>query len=342
MTESAYSLDEIDKIRVSTIYNWYGGKFALCKDIMRMTPKHKIHIEAFAGSAVLTKNKKPSEVEIINDLHPGVANFFRVLKNERKTKNLQKLLMEESSEMNISLYWYFNKWKETGTGDEIEDARRYFFLVNQNFMGKPGGSWAGNDTAQHKRGAKFQKAIDSLMDYHDRFKKVIVENMPCIALMQKYNKPDVFWYLDPPYFPDTRLTAKEYDFEMLEEDHQELLALLAMEREDETGIKGSYLLSGYKGKEDYPVYQTYLSHRPHAEKRHVLCAAIYRKEDPQHAGKDEVRKRKFECFWYNYDMPAKVVDYLQNREGKDKAYKFYGTDGKLLRPLLPKKPTTKK
>lgn len=64
--------------------------------------------------------------------------------------------------------------------------------------------------------------------------------------MKRFNFEDVFMYLDPPYVLGTR-TAKQYEHEMEDADHEELLKFIS-------SSKAKIIISGYESD----MYNDYL------------------------------------------------------------------------------------
>jgi len=50
-----------------------GGKYRLRKAIVRMIPKHICYCEPFGGAGWVLFEKKPSEVEVYNDINKRVG-----------------------------------------------------------------------------------------------------------------------------------------------------------------------------------------------------------------------------------------------------------------------------
>jgi DNA adenine methylase len=94
----------------------------------------------------------------------------------------------------------------------------------------------------------------------ERLKNVQLEQQPAIQLIQRYKRPDVLIYADPPYPLETR-SGRMYKHEMTDADHAELLDVL-----DEH--PGPVLLSGYANE----LYDTRLRHW-HREERKALAEA---------------------------------------------------------------------
>src|SRR3984957_16918373 len=58
--------------------SYIGGKRALAKRVIELFPEHTTYVEAFAGGAQVFFHKKPSKVEVLNDLDGEIVNFYRV------------------------------------------------------------------------------------------------------------------------------------------------------------------------------------------------------------------------------------------------------------------------
>src|ERR1700730_13814248 len=56
---------------------YVGGKNRLAIKIIGMLPQHTTYVEPFAGGAQVFYHKKPSIVEVLNDLDFDIVNFFR-------------------------------------------------------------------------------------------------------------------------------------------------------------------------------------------------------------------------------------------------------------------------
>src|SRR5487761_2681173 len=67
------------------LFGWYGGKFSHLKWLLPLLPECHHYCEPFAGSAAVLLNRPPSPVETYNDIDGEVANFFRVLRNQKET-----------------------------------------------------------------------------------------------------------------------------------------------------------------------------------------------------------------------------------------------------------------
>jgi DNA adenine methylase len=88
--------------------------------------------------------------------------------------------------------------------------------------------------------SKYLSAIDGLPALAERLRTVVIESKDAVELIQKHDKPGVFFYCDPPYVPSTRhgANATTYAKEMTAEAHEELLTTLL-------DCSGQVMVSGY-------------------------------------------------------------------------------------------------
>ena len=65
----------------SPIIPWIGGKRRLAPELLPLFPDHTCYVELFAGAAALYFMKRPSQVEVINDINGDLVNLYRVVKH---------------------------------------------------------------------------------------------------------------------------------------------------------------------------------------------------------------------------------------------------------------------
>lgn len=223
---------------------WYGGKYYLARWIIEHLPAHRVYIEPFGGMANVLLKKQPSEVEIFNDLDGRVVNLFRVLKDRSQLEELKRLAeLTPYSREEFALIC-----NTPEPADPIEKAL-WFFVRCRQARGGIGMSnitpnaWATSTRTRRSMPepiSKYLSALDGLDAVAARFRQVMVEAMPAIELIKKYDGPDVLFYCDPPYLGSTRHAGKAatYHVEMDDADHEALLHQLLQ-------CSGSVVLSGY-------------------------------------------------------------------------------------------------
>ncbi|MBX6708662.1 DNA adenine methylase, partial [Pseudomonas aeruginosa] len=120
---------------------------------------------------------------------------------------------------------------------------------------------------------------DTLTAITERLQGVVIENRDALALMEYHDRPNTLHYVDPPYVHSTRstkvrhnATGKSYRYEMDDNQHKELAALLKR-------LRGMVVLSGYP----CPLY----------DELYITWHRVDR-----HAYADGSRER-IECLWLN-------------------------------------------
>ena len=214
-----------------------GGKHYMIKKLLPLIPEHDIYCEVFGGSASLLLNKTPVHLEVYNDIDSGLANLFRVITNP---ENFKKFYTRSS----ITIYSrelfleYYETWKEQEC--DIEKAFRFFYIMRSCFAGNMNArGWA---TAHTRNFAKqYFSAVDKLPEMHERFKNVVIDNRSWEKILEAYDTPETFFYMDPPYALNTRLFQEVYEHEMTNKDHIKLIEKIKT-------LKGKVMLSGYENE----------------------------------------------------------------------------------------------
>ena len=227
---------------------YYGGKSAYFEWLIKNFPQnHSVYVECFGGSGAVALCKQAVDINIYSDIEPEVVNFYRVLKSEGGYKHLLgELENEDTNEPSVRLRFYELRDMFVKQQFETDADRAYAFLylnvwgMNGVMAGQSGCAWAkGKQVRWLSRGRALDFAHKKLLRYS-------VEQADAFGQIAKYDSPETFFYLDPPYIMETRKTKNKntgYACELPEAKHEELVGMLLQ-------IKGSVLLSGY----DHPIY----------------------------------------------------------------------------------------
>jgi DNA adenine methylase len=227
-----------------SIFPYFGGKGLMVAKLLPLFPEHRIYVEAFGGAASLLLAKQPSEIEVYNDLNTGLVEFFRVLRDPEQFAKFQHII-------NLTPYsrreFYDNAAQWWHAEDPAERAARWFMVARASFSGLFGHSWSFS-VSRSSRGmpatvSRYLNAIDSLPEVAARLLRVQIEHRDAFRLFELYDGPQTFFYLDPPYYPDTR-RAGQYEHELSAQDHEQMIMVLLT-------LKAKVLLSGYL----CPTYQ---------------------------------------------------------------------------------------
>jgi len=222
---------------------WYGGKGRLAERIIKLMPRHRIYVEVFGGAASVLFAKRPSPVEVYNDVYSEVVNFFRVLRDPEKFEKFFRMAI-----MTPNSREEFETCRDTlECGSDVERAWKFFVVGRQSFSGglttwgfsvRSMSRWMGAACARWLAG------LERLPEIHARLMRVQIEHNDFRRIIPTYDTPETLFYCDPPYIPDTRKSPDAYEHEMTAKDHRDLVDLLLR-------IEGMAILSGYR----HPIYK---------------------------------------------------------------------------------------
>lgn len=208
-------------------FAYIGGKSRLAKTIIPLIPQHKTYCEAFSGAAWIFFKKDQSAVEVINDLDSDLITFYRVVQNhlEEFLKQFKWLLTSREQ---------FQDWKdqiEVRGLTDIQRAARYYYIQRLAFGGKVKGRTYGVQIDRAIPRINLLRLEEEMSSVHLRLAHVRIENLPAMDLIKRYDRPDTFFYCDPPYHghPD-------YKHNLVLDDFIEMANVLK-------DIKGQFILS---------------------------------------------------------------------------------------------------
>lgn len=230
-------------------FPYFGGKQAMVRHIAPLLPKHEVYVEVFGGAGSLLFGKAPSALEVYNDIDSDLVNFFAVLRNTPtaliRQLELTPFAREEYEFCHKHLF---------DEADEVERARRFYVAIAQGIMAKiDKKGWTHSLSTSRIAPDVWANTIDELMDCAMRLRRVQIEHDTSDRIIRAYDAPDVLYYCDPPYVPETRRSGT-YRHEMTNDQHRQLLEII-------TTCRGMVILSGY----DCPLYQEYLGDWQHIE-----------------------------------------------------------------------------
>jgi DNA adenine methylase len=222
-------------------FGWYGGKFSHLNWLLPLLPACHHYCEPFAGSAAVLLNRPPSPVETYNDIDGEVANFFRVLRDQRDAL-IEKIGMTPFSREEF----YYSVSKNPARMDDLERARLFYVRARQARTGLAQtaslGRWANckNTSRAGMSGvvSRWLGAVEDLPYIAERLLRVQIENRPATEIIRLYDDANTLFYCDPPYVHISRTDKKAYGYEMTDTEHRSLAYTL-------NRCKGKVVISGY-------------------------------------------------------------------------------------------------
>jgi DNA adenine methylase len=215
---------------VRTPAAYIGGKKLLAKRICALieTIPHTTYAEPFVGmGGVFLKRRFAAKAEVINDLSGDVTTFFRILQRHYP-QFMETLRFQVTSRREFERL----KASDPSTLTDLERAARFLYLQRLAFGGKVAGQNFGVSVGL---GGRFNltKLAPQLEEVHERLAGVIIENLPWRAFLERYDRPETLFYLDPPYW------GSENDYGTGMFGPSDFKAIAAALR----GIKGRFIMS---------------------------------------------------------------------------------------------------
>ncbi len=196
------------------------------------------YAEVFSGAGHLLFSKRPSPVEVLNDVDNSLISFFRVIKNAEKRSKLVETL--EYMPYSRALWQDIRCRRKDGDlpGDEVERAAEWFYLNRAFFGGDQRTSgFAAPSVTGRNPAASYQSAIDGFAHVTNRLRGVTVECLDYADCIRRYDSETTLFYCDPPYMGVEHFYGNGFG----SEDHDRLAELLH-------GIKGRAMVSHYQNR----------------------------------------------------------------------------------------------
>lgn len=266
-----------------SIMRYPGSKWAIAQWIVSHFPEgyeKMVYLEPFAGSAAVFFTKNPGAVETINDLDGDIVNLFQVLREQPGALSRVIELTPFSREE-------YDRAFEPCV-EPLEKARRFMVKTNQAIGAKRDGKCGWHDHKSEKVGgtACYWHGIPGALGIAaERLRGsatnlVQIEHMDALRLMERYDKPEVLMYLDPPYVMGTRRSGRLYRHEMDDATHKRMLEIAV-------NSQAKIILSGYTCE----LYDNALK----GWRKDSVRAAITSGEKAE------------ECIWMNYEPPFQKI-----------------------------------
>lgn len=215
---------------LKTPITYYGGKQKMAAKILSIIPPHVTYCEPFFGGGAVFFQKPKSQVEIINDINRFVVNFYRQAQNnfEALQAKIRETLHSRSLYTDARVMY-----EHPHLFDELQHAWAFWVLCNQGYLGKMG-SWGFETTGAGIERRNKSKREEFTSEISERLDLVQVECHDALYLIQLRDRPETFFYLDPPYFNSNCGHYGGYN----QDDFERLLQLCA-------SMQGKFLLSSY-------------------------------------------------------------------------------------------------
>jgi DNA adenine methylase len=275
-------------------FAWLGSKATMLDTILPNIPEHRHYVEPFCGTAIVYLRKPLAKLNTLNDIDNNIVNFFRVLQDRDKTKELLRRLRYTP--------WSKAEYKKAclllSSGRELDDiTRAWAFYVAQymsmkkSYYSDPQGE---NFGYKSKVGAgelcyrTFTHRVRRLVENAQKLRQCQIMNDDGIDVMKRFDGKDVFMFVDPPYLSTTvRSKDKIYAAEYNDELHHRLLDFVQT-------AKSKIMLASYPNE----LYDKLLDCGwVRIDKMKCISAGHY-------TSKRRKQTRRIESLYLNYQPPA--------------------------------------
>lgn len=209
---------------INSFMAWVGGKKALRDEILARFPRnYKRYIEVFGGAGWVLFHKPPgNDFEVFNDFNGNLVNLYRCVREQPEALRNELRYMLNSR---LDFEYMKGMLHSQAVLPDVRRAAYYYALIRYSYA-------AGTSTFGSQPHAMWNN-FPLIESAAGRLQKVVIENKDCVKLIWQYDRPESFFYCDPPYY-----NADQY-YEAVSSDgfdHAGLADALL-------GIKGKFLLS---------------------------------------------------------------------------------------------------
>lgn len=248
---------ESEVIVIKTPVSRVGNKTAILHILYALFPiQYGRFIDVFGGSgSVLLGNPEICPFEVYNDFDRNLANLFRCMK-ERTIAVIRELgfchLNSREDFIAIRRFFENEQFDDKYLSEELRLTQILFPSPEANelmemrkkitadydvrraamFLKLLRFSYSSSGKSYASQPFDIRKLFGLISQLQDRLANVVVENQDFETLIKHYDRPDAFFYLDPPYFS----TEDMYEVGFGWDDHVRLRDMLK-------NIKGKFLLS---------------------------------------------------------------------------------------------------
>lgn len=209
---------------INSFMAWVGGKKALRDEILARFPRnYKRYIEVFGGAGWVLFHKPPgNDFEVFNDFNGNLVNLYRCVREQPEALRDELRYMLNSR---LDFEYMKGMLHSQAMLPDVRRAAYYYALIRYSYA-------AGTSTFGSQPHTMWNN-FPLVESAAGRLQKVVIENKDCVKLIRQYDRPESFFYCDPPYY-----NADQY-YEAVSTDgfdHTGLANALL-------GIKGKFLLS---------------------------------------------------------------------------------------------------
>lgn len=183
-----------------------GNKFRLRDNIVPLIPQHKIYVEPFAGSAAIFFNKEKAKINVLNDLNKDVIKRLRMVKNA--PSDLSTYKQDLNTMPKIKKFY-------TNHSNSKQDELLIEHIRTSNGFNSIYVDSVSKICNVYNPFTPFER----LPEYKHFLKGVKLLSKDYEEIIDKWDSPETFFFIDPPYENTNKsfdyAEDEEFDFERL-------------------------------------------------------------------------------------------------------------------------------
>lgn len=187
-------------------FRYWGAKVRMAPWLVQRLPDHDHFVEVCAGSAAVLAMKPPVMAETVNDVYDEVTNFFRVLQDP----DLASQMIDRCAFTPYSRREFREALRVAADAHPLERAFAFFVRMQMSVVpGRTGWSYSTSPAAAKKanKPGRWATMPEHLRRVAERFERVQIESLDAVDCIQRYDKPGVLLFIDPPYVDESRPTS---------------------------------------------------------------------------------------------------------------------------------------
>ena len=216
---------------------YWGGKQDMLKHILPLIPLHNCYIEPFCGGAAVFFAKAPAKINILNDKHDEVVNFYRVLKSPLLRRRLFTKI-NGTPYARLPFLQAMDTFLSPKSHSKVDRAWALFTACGQAFNKKldPSKSWSRSAQRDNATGWHNRTQLTQTQPLINLLNNTQIDNRDACHVIRAA-KENSFLYVDPPYLNADQGHYSGYDYTDFE------ALLQALEK-----TPAQFMLSSYKSE----------------------------------------------------------------------------------------------
>ena len=158
--------------------------------LARFPRNYKRYIEVFGGAGWVLFHKPPgNDFEVFNDFNGNLVNLYRCVREQPEALRNELRYMLNSR---LDFEYMKGMLHSQAVLPDVRRAAYYYALIRYSYA-------AGTSTFGSQPHAMWNN-FPLIESAAGRLQKVVIENKDCVKLIRQYDRPESFFYCDPPYY----------------------------------------------------------------------------------------------------------------------------------------------